>query len=380
MAPRKPSLTLGIEEEYLLVDPRTGELVAEQPPGLMPACKEKLGDHVTHELLLAQIEVGTAICTDVAEARADLARLRRTVAGLAADFGLAIVATSTHPLASWRTQKSVDLERYRILTRDLQALARRLVVCGMHVHAGVEDDDLRIDLMNQVAYFLPHLLALSASSPFWEGQDTGLKAFRPTIFGDLPRSGMPETFESYREWQRLLEIMAECGVCDDPSKIWWDVRPSAKQPTLEMRICDICTHFEDAVTIAALYQSILALLFRLRANNQRWRQYRPILLNENKWRAQRWGVEGELADFGQLKMVPFAELVEELVTLLTEEARELGCLPEVQRAPEIVARGTSADHQLRVYREARAAGAEDVEARRAVARWLIEATLEGVPD
>ncbi len=380
MAPRKPSLTLGIEEEYLLVDPRTGELVIDQPPGLMPACKEKLGDQVTHELLAAQIEVGTGICADIAEARADLARLRRTVAELAADFGLAIVATSTHPLASWRTQKSVDLERYRILTRDLQALARRLVVCGMHVHAGIEDDDLRIDLLNQVAYFLPHLLALSASSPFWEGQDTGLKAFRPTIFGDLPRSGMPETFESYREWQRLLEFMAECGVCDDPSKIWWDARPSAKQPTLEMRICDICTRFEDAITIAALYQAILAMLFRLRAGNQRWRQYRPILLEENKWRAQRWGVEGELADFGQVKMVPFADLVEELVALLSDVAGELGCLSELRRASEIVVRGTSADHQLRIYREARAQGAEDLEARRTVARWLIEATLEGVPE
>ncbi len=378
MAAPRPSLTLGIEEEYLLVDPASGELVVEQPEGFMAACRERLGAQVTHELLASQVEVNSGICADIGELRRELRRLRRTVAEVAADFGLAIVATSTHPLASWRRTRRVDVERYRILTQDLQALARRLVVCGMHVHAGIEDDDLRIDFMNQVAYFLPHLLALSTSSPFWEGQDTGLKSFRPTIFGDLPRSGMPETFESYREWQRLLEIMAASGVCDDPTKIWWDVRPSAKQPTLEMRICDICTRIEDALTIAALYQAILSMLFRLRASNQRWRTYRRILLDENKWRAQRWGVEGQLADYGALELKPMSRLVDELLDLVKEDAMALGSLAEVARARHIVEEGTSADHQLRIYRQAREAGAEELEARREVARWLVRETLSGL--
>jgi glutamate---cysteine ligase / carboxylate-amine ligase len=379
MAPRRPHLTLGIEEEYLIVERATGELAISPPPGFMSACREALGPQVTHELLQAQVEIGTSICRDVGKLRQELAGLRRTIADCAADFDLALLAVSTHPSASWRQQKSVDLDRYRILTEDFQALARRLVVCGMHVHAGIEDVELRIDLMNQATYFLPHLLALSTSSPFWEGQDTGLKAFRPTIFGDLPRSGIPEPFDSHADWQGLLADMAEIGICDDPTKIWWDIRPSVKHPTLEMRVCDLCTKLEDAITIAALYQSLLAYLYRLRASNQTWRRYRHVLLQENKWRAQRFGVGGTLADYGRRRLVPFAELMDELIDLLKDDAAELGCLAEVERAREIVQGGTSADHQLRVYQSALAAGAEPAEARRQVIDWLITASLEDVP-
>jgi glutamate---cysteine ligase / carboxylate-amine ligase len=379
MAPRRPHLTLGIEEEYLIVERATGELAISPPPGFMAACREALGPQVTHELLQAQVEIGTSVCRDVGKLRQELAGLRRTIADCAADFDLALLAVSTHPSASWRLQKSVDLDRYRILTEDFQALARRLVVCGMHVHAGIEDVELRIDLMNQATYFLPHLLALSTSSPFWEGQDTGLKAFRPTIFGDLPRSGIPEPFDSHADWQGLLADMAEIGICDDPTKIWWDIRPSVKHPTLEMRVCDLCTKLEDAITIAALYQSLLACLYRLRASNQTWRRYRHVLLQENKWRAQRFGVGGTLADYGRRRLVPFAELMDELIDLLKDDAAELGCLAEVERAREIVQGGTSADHQLRVYQAALAAGAEPAEARHQVVDWLITASLEDVP-
>jgi carboxylate-amine ligase len=264
-----------------------------------------------------------------------------------------------------------------MLTQEHQSLARRMVICGMHVHAGIEDDDLRIDLMNQATYFLPHLLALSTSSPFWEGHDTGLKAFRPCVFSNLPRSGVPETFASAAEWNEMLALLRETGLCDDATKIWWDMRPSAKHPTLEMRICDMCTRLADAMTVAALYQSILAYLYELRASNQTWRIYRRTLVAENKWRAQRYGLEGTLADFGRRTLVPCADLVEELIAILRDQARELGCLGHVERAREIVRDGTSADRQLKVYRAALEAGASEREAQAQVVDWLIEASLEG---
>jgi carboxylate-amine ligase len=253
-----------------------------------------------------------------------------------------------------------------------------MVICGTHVHAGIEDPKLRIDLMNQMTYFLPHLLALSTSSPFWEGFDTGHKSFRPTIFGNLPRSGLPEQFESFADWSDMLELLADTGLCDDPTKIWWDIRPSAKHPTLEMRICDMCTRVEDTVAITAMYQAILSMLYHLRANNQSWRRYRRIFLAENKWRAQRYGIDGSLADLGRRTLVPFAELTEELIGLLRGYARELGCLPHIEHARAIVGNGTSADHQLRIHKAALAEGADEHEAQIRVVDWLIEASLEGV--
>jgi glutamate---cysteine ligase / carboxylate-amine ligase len=378
MAPREPALTLGIEEEYLLVDLATRDLVTRQDPGFMRTCEALLGDQVTHELLQSQVEVGTRICRNVAEARRDLARLRATVADTARRHGMGLVAASTHPSAAWRDQQNVDKDRYRNLTEDYQQVARRLVICGMHVHAGIEDDELRIDLMNQLAYFLPHLLALSTSSPFWQGEDTGLKSYRLTVFGNLPRTGVPETFESYGEWLRLLQVMDETGVCDDPTKIWWDARPSAKHPTLEMRVCDVCTTLEDTLTIAALYQSLLGALWRLRARNQTWRLYRRILIEENKWRAQRWGTEGKLADYGRRSLVPYADLLDELIALVAEEADRLACRAEVERAREIVARGTSADRQRWIYKATLTEGASPPEARRAVVDWLLQETVAGL--
>lgn len=379
MAPRQPSLSLGIEEEYLLVDPVTRSLADAPDPAFMAACRQALGEQVTNELLQSQVEVGTRICGGIAEARADLARLRREVAGIARDHGMALVAASTHPFAEWGEQRSTELARYESLTESYQDLARRQLISGMHVHAAVEGEDLRIDLMNQVGYFLPHLLALSTSSPFWRGRPTGLKAFRPSVFGDLPRSGTPEPLESWAAWQSLLDFLAETGLCADPTQIWWDIRPSAKHPTLELRITDVCTDLEDALTIAALFQSLLRRLWRLRACNQSWRLYRRILLEENKWRAQRWGIEAELADLGAGCLKPMATLVEELIELVREDALELGCLAEVERAREIARRGTSADHQLALYHDALREGASPEEACRMVVDWLIEATLADLP-
>ena len=378
MTSQNPGFSIGIEEEYLLVDPETRSLASRQPPEFMARCEERLGGRVTHEFLQSQVEVGTSVCATVADARQEILELRRTVAETAAEFGMRMIAASTHPWAHWREQVPVDMERYRLLGAEHATLARRMAICGMHVHAGIEDADLRVDLMSQVSYFMPHLLALSSSSPFWEGHDTGLKAFRPIIIGDLPRSGLPEIFESWNDWQELLQVLGETGMVSDPSKIWWDMRPSAKHPTLEIRICDICTWAEDGLTIAALYQSLLAFLYHLKNSNQRWRHYRRILILENKWRAQRYGIDAKMADWGKRVLVPLPELIDEMVEMLRPHAAALGCVAEVEHARVMARRGTSADHQLKVYHAALEAGAEDHEAQVAVVDWLVEQSV--VPD
>ena len=378
MATEAPSLRLGIEEEYLLIDPVGGDLVRAPDPAFMAACRDALGQQVTHELLQAQVEVATPPCATVAEARAELARLRRTVADTASAHGMAILAASTHPFASWTDQESTDKERYRALTDDLQMLARRQLISGMHIHAGIEDADLRIDLMNQVAYFLPHFLALSTSSPFWAGHETGLKAYRPAVADGLPRSGTPERLDSWRDWERLTATLAETGLVEDASQIWWDVRPSANHPTLELRVTDICTGLDHAASLAALYQSLLRHLWRLRTRNQAWRSYRRILIEENKWRAQRRGIEAELADFAAGRLRPVADLVDELIAMLDEDARALGCADELAGLRAILVEGTSADSQLAVYRTAIDQGARPAEALQAAVQWLARATLAGI--
>ena len=376
-------LSIGIEEEYLLVNPETRALAVRQREGFMARCKSHVGDRVTYEFLQSQVEIGTGVCQTVAEARAELTELRQTVASVAEEFDLRFIAASAHPWAHWREQEPVDMERYRILGGEHASLARRMSICGMHVHAGIADKNLRVDLMSQVCYFMPHLLALSTSSPFWEGVDTGLKAFRPTIIGDLPRSGLPEVFESWNDWTELLEDLSATGMVTDPSKIWWDIRPSNRHPTLEIRICDICTWMEDGLAIAALYQAILGFLCHLRENNQRWRPYRRILILENKWRAQRYGVDAELGDFGRRKTAPLAELIDELVELVRPHAEALGCIDEVEHTRAIARRGSSADQQLAVYREALENGADEHAAQVAVVDWLIEQskapTSPGIP-
>jgi glutamate---cysteine ligase / carboxylate-amine ligase len=378
MSEADQNFTIGIEEEYLLVDAETRDVATRPPASFMAKCREALGDRVTHEFLQSQVEVGTAVCRSLAEARDQLTELRGTIARIAEAHDLRMIAASTHPWASWHTQAPVDLERYRLLDEEHRAIARRMVICGMHVHAGIADRNLRIDLMNQITYFLPHLLALSTSSPFWEGFNTGLKAFRPTIIGDLPRSGLPEHLETWGDWQELLGMLDETLGIDDASKIWWDIRPSGKHPTLEVRVCDVCTRLEDGLTIAAIYQSLLSFLYRLRSNNQTWRHYRRILVNENRWRAQRYGCDGKLADFGRRTLTPMSELIEELIGFLAEHAEALGCLADVERARDICARGTSADNQVRIYEEAVSAGASERDAQARVVDWLIEASVEGI--
>lgn len=371
MAHLGENISIGIEEEYLLVDVESRALAARPPGAFMAKCKELLGNKVTHEFLQSQVEIGTGVCRNITEARKDLFELRATVSATAKEFGMEMIAASTHPWAHWREQEPVDMDRYRILGAEHQSLARRMAICGMHVHAGIDDPNLRVELMSQVSYFMPHLLALSSSSPFWEGHATGLKAFRPIIIGDLPRSGFPEVFDNWNDWTDMLDDLAATGMVTDPSKIWWDIRPSSRHPTLEIRICDICTWAEDGLTIAALYQSILAYLCHLREKNERRRHYRRILLLENKWRAQRYGVESEMADFGKRKLLPFVDLIDEMVELLRPYAEELGCVAEVEHASTIARRGTSADHQLKIYNDGLAQGASEHEAQIAVVDWLI---------
>jgi carboxylate-amine ligase len=375
---REPSFTIGVEEEYLLVDRQTRDLAADPPRELMEACEARLAGRVAPEFLRAQIEVGTGVCRGIAEVRADLTELRRTVAEVASGFGLAPIAASTHPFARWSSQRHTARERYEALARDLRAVVERLLICGMHVHVAIEDADLRIDLMNQVKYFLPHLLALSTSSPFWQGANTGLMSYRLTVFDALPRTGVPERFESYGEYQRLVSRFVEAGLIEDGTKIWWDVRPSARFPTLEMRMTDVCTRLEDTLTVAALYVCLLSMLWRLRAMNQRWRIYPVICIEENRWRAQRYGPTDTLVDFGKGAQVPYAELLDEIIALVTPDAERLGCLPEVLHAREIVRRGTSASRQIAVYEAALSAGAEPAEALQSVVDWLIEATVAGL--
>lgn len=374
----EPSLTLGIEEEYLLVDRTSRDLVLEPPETLMAECQHLLEDRVRPEFLKSQIEVGTKVCRTIAEARTDLTQLRRVVVQVAERHGLAPIAASTHPFSEWRAQRHVDKERYNVLARDMQTVARRLLICGMHVHIGVEDDELRIDLMNQVGYFLPHLLALSTSSPFWRGEDTGLKSYRLAVFDELPRTGLPEPFDSFAEYQRHVGVLMRAGLIKDASMLWWDVRPSARFPTVEMRITDVCPLLEDALCIAALFQSIMAMLYRLRRSNQRWRCYARMLVNENRWRAQRYGLDAGLVDFGRGELVAYGELQEELLELVHEDAQQLGCLREVRHGREILTWGTSAHRQLARYAQETANGASPREALVAVVDMLIEETAREV--
>ncbi|MFO1152843.1 MAG: carboxylate-amine ligase [Rhodospirillales bacterium] len=373
-----PSFTMGIEEEYILVDPQTREVVSDPPQGLLAACEARLAELVRPEFLVSQIEVGTPVCRTAQEAGLALARLREAVVEVAGSFGLAPIAASTHPFSEWRAQKHTDKERYHTLARAMQAVARRLLICGMHVHVGIDDDELRIDLMNQAVYFLPHLLALSTSSPFWRGEDSGLNSYRVSVFDELPRTGLPSQFASWGEYRRHVDILVAAGVLEDATMLWWDIRPSDRFPTLEMRITDICTSLVDAVAIAALYQCILHMLYRLRLSNQRWRIYDRMLVEENRWRAKRYGTDGGLIDFAKGSVISFAALIHELLDLVAEDADTLDCAAQIRHCRSIVMHGTSAHRQRSAYREARDAGASEREALHAVVDGLIKETRIGL--
>ncbi len=378
MVPEEPSLTIGVEEEYFVVDRATRNLVPDLPEGVQRALESPPVGMTSPEFIRSQVEIGTPVSKDIAELTEYLSVMRRFVSDTVTEHGMAIISASTHPFATWGDQQHTDKERYRQLNQALQGVVRRLLICGMHVHVAIGDEDLRIDLMNQVSYFLPHILALSGSSPFWHGDNTGLKSYRPAVFRALPRTGIPDEFNDWSEYQRHVDVLVRTGVIEDSTKLWWDIRPSARYPTLEMRSSDICTRHEDAIAIAALYQSLLATLYERRMNNQRWRVYSRMLIAENNWRAQRYGVAESLIDFGRGELVPMTQLADELIDLVGDAADSLGCLEEVERIKDITTFGTSSDRQLRVYNDALAGGATQQEALCSVVDHLIVETVEGL--
>lgn len=374
----RPAFTIGVEEEYLVVDRETRDLIKSPPPAMWKAINEVVGEAATHEFLKAQIEIRTGVCTKVSEARSEVAQLRRDLSGIVTEYGGALIASSTHPFANWAHQETTEDDRYLRLADDFQQVARQLVICGMHVHVGIEDPDLRIDLMNQVKYMLPHMLALSTSSPFWDGVPTGLMAYRLVIFQNLPRTGIPEEFDSWAEYERYVNVLVSAGLIEDASKLWWDIRPSSRFPTLEMRVSEVCTRLEDAMTIAAIYQCMLGYLYRLRRNNQRWRVYTPGIIEENIWRAQRYGTDGSLVDFGKGQLVPMADLIEEFIEVLAQDAIEFDVREEIRHARDIVQHGTSAHRQLAIYESSLADGASEKEALKAVVDELIVDSMHGI--
>ncbi len=374
MRTKEPAFSLGIEEEYLLVDLATRDLVSDPPAELLQRCIAETEGRVSPEFLRSQLEVKTSVCGSVSAMRRELSQLRLKVCEIAAEYGIAPIAASTHPFARPHQPLHSDGERYAAIAREVQAGARRMVICGMHVHVGLDDDELRIDVMNQLTYFVPHLLALSCSSPFWEGDEMGVQSFRLMLLSSLPRTGLPERFESYGEFRRHLDALVRNGLIEDTTKIWWDIRPSSRYPTLETRVFDCCTHLDDAVCLAALNLAIVRMLYRLRRDNKMWRPYPRMLVAENRWRAMRFGSDASLLDLARGELTPFADLLEDLLSLVKDDATELDCLAETEHARVLFKRGTSAHQQLDIYQAARSQGATDGEALSAVVGWLVKTT------
>ena len=365
-----PPFTIGIEEEYLLVDRQTYAL-SHAPDSLINACKKDLAGKVSPEFLQCQIEIGTGVCQTIGEARDDLAHLRRTVARHAAEYGLAPIAASCHPFADWKDQHHTDKARYNKLRRDLAGVARRMLICGMHVHVGIADKDMRINLVNQLKYFLPHLHALSTSSPYWQGEDTGMNSYRLTVFDNLPRTGLPPYMKDWAQFASTVDTLIDLELIEDASKIWWDLRPSSNFPTIESRICDVAPRMEVTLTLAALTQCLTRMLWRKSMEGNGWHVVQNFMVGENRWRAQRYGISEGLIDFGRKSLIPFAQAVEEIIALVAEDAEALACVAEVNAARDILAQGTSADQQRRVFAAAIDAGASRAEALDAVVASLV---------
>ena len=384
---RSTPLTIGIEEEYQIIDPETRELTSYVQQFLNEG--RVLGDQIKQEFLQSQVEVGSRICRSVKEAREEIRRLRSTLCAIADKAGLKLAAAGTHPFSHWADQVISDSERYLEFAEDMQHVVRSLLIFGMHVHVGFGDSpsqrELMITVMNQARYFVPHILALSTSSPFWMGHNTGLKSYRSIVFKALPRTGLPMEFRSWSEYENFIQTLGRVGALGrdvhglaDATRIWWDIRPHPRYNTLEFRIADLTTTLDETICIAALFQAVVAKLIKLRENNLSWRIYRRDLINENKWRAVRYGVKGQLIDFGKETEVPLPDLIDELVELLDDVVDDLDSRSEVEYARVIAREGSSADRQLRVYHEALTQGASEREALIAVVDHLIEETQSGL--
>ncbi|MBP7776308.1 MAG: carboxylate-amine ligase [Acidobacteria bacterium] len=348
----RPSFSIGIEEEYQTIDPQTFDLRSHIQTELMTMGKRVMKEKVKSEMHQAVVEVGTGVCRDMTEAREDLVGLRRHMVGLAEQHGLSLVAGATHPFADWRVQDISPDERYLQVVQDMQLVARSNLIFGLHVHVGIEDRETAIHLMNQVRYFLPHLLALSANSPFWLGMNTGLKSYRCKVFDKFPRTNIPDTFNSWADYEGFVNLLIRTNCIDNAKKIWWDVRPHPFFPTIEIRICDLPMRVDETLGIAALIQATVYTLWKLHEKNQAWRPYSRALIMENKWRASRYGIEGSLIDFGRETEVPARQLLEEYLQMVDEAVDELGSRREIEHVRWIMEHGTGADRQLRVFERA----------------------------
>jgi len=346
----EPWLTVGIEEEYQIVD-ATGELHPYIDRLLLAAEGEPVADAVRAEMIQSVVEVGTGVCQTVEQAREELANLRTSLARLLRPDGLRIACAGTHPFSHWEEQLITEKERYKMLEEEMQDVVRSILIFGLHVHVGIADPERRIEVMNEARYFLPHLLALSTSSPFWAGRDTGLRSYRSVIWSRFPRTGIPPDFTSHSEYQDYLRLLVRTGSIDDGKKIWWDLRSHPYHPTLEFRCCDQTTRLEETVCVAGLIQAICAKLLKLREQNLGFRKYMPALVAENKWRAMRYGIDGRLIDFGKQAEVPMRELAVELLEFVDDVVDELGSRQAVEYVHTILRDGTSADRQLRAHHE-----------------------------
>jgi glutamate---cysteine ligase / carboxylate-amine ligase len=367
---KPPSLTIGIEEEYQIIDPVTRELRSYITEILQE--DEVILREVKPELHQSIVEIGTTVCETPSQARGELQRLRGLVLSLAQKKNLCIAAAGTHPFSSWIDQEITPLERYVGVKQDMQDLAQQLLIFGTHVHIGIEDREFLMDAMNVSRYFLPHLLCLTSSSPFWVGRNTGLKSYRSVVFRNFPRTGIPRTMQSYGDYSYLVDRLVRTRCIPDGSKIYWDVRPHHIYPTLEFRFADVCTRIEEAVCLAAILQAIVAKVWKLRRDNMTFRVYPADLIEENKWRAVRYGLDGRLIDFGKEQEYPARELIRELIDWFIDDVvDELGSRADVEYAYRILEHGSSADRQLKVF--------EETKDLKAVVDSLVRETEENVP-
>lgn len=346
--PPQPSFTLGIEEEFQVVDPESRQLKSHIQE-MFAEGEKRLKDEIKREMHDPVIEVGTPICRDIREARVQLTRLRREIITLTQENGLCIAAAATHPISHWANVPITPAERYDRIVYEMQMLARANLIFGLHVHVAVEDPETRIQIMNAARYFLPHVFALSVNSPFWCGHNTGWKSYRAKVFDRFPRTGLPDHFDRLSDYENYVQTLIRTNCIDNPKKIWWDLRPHPFFPTLEYRICDVPMRIDETICLAALFQAITVKLYRIYSKNMAWRQYRRVLLTENKSRAARFGVHGQLIDFGKGEEVPYPELLDELLEFVDDVVDELGSRADVEYAREIMRRGTGADRQLAVF-------------------------------
>ena len=346
----QPSFTLGIEEEFQVIDPETRQLRSHIQE-MFAEGEKRLKEEIKREMHDPVIEVGTPICRNIAEARVEVTRLRREIIQLVHANGLRIGAAGSHPITHWANVQMTENARYDQLVYEMQMLARANLVFGLHVHVAVEDHETRIQIMNAARYFLPHVFALSVNSPFWCGKNTGWKSYRAKVFERFPRTGLPDNFRTSGDYDEYVNTLVQTNCIDNPRKIWWDVRPHPFFPTLEYRICDVPMRVDETICFAALFQAITVKLYKLYRQNMGWRLYRRSLLNENKQRAARFGIGGKLIDFGKRMEVPFSELLDELLLFVDDVVDELGSRDEVHYVKEIMRRGTGADRQLEAYEQ-----------------------------